>query len=58
MSPTATTSGGKEGIRLPGRLSVYVIVNVHVRDESGAGLVVVRQTYYGHPLAGQGDRHG
>jgi ADP-ribose pyrophosphatase YjhB (NUDIX family) len=28
---------------LPGHLSVYVMVNALVRDESGAGLVVVRQ---------------
>jgi 8-oxo-dGTP diphosphatase len=34
----------KETRRLPGALSAYVIVNALVRDDSGAGLVIVRQT--------------
>jgi 8-oxo-dGTP pyrophosphatase MutT (NUDIX family) len=37
--------------RLPGRSPAYLIVNALVRDESRAGLVVVRQTVSNDPVA-------
>jgi 8-oxo-dGTP diphosphatase len=38
-------------LRQPGRSLAYVIVNALVRDASGAGLVVVRQTVPNDPVA-------
>jgi 8-oxo-dGTP pyrophosphatase MutT (NUDIX family) len=41
---------GKDACELPGSLPAYVVINALVRDESGAGLIVVRQAAPGDPV--------